>query len=128
MKNLEDKIRKFLEERGWNGLRPADLAKSISIEAAELLEIFQWDSQSLEEVKSDSRKIALIKSELADVFNFSLEMAILLGLDTEKIIADKIEHAGKKYPAKLIKSKGVKPGNLEVYEKIRREYRRKGLS
>lgn len=84
MKKLEDKIRVFLKERNWTDLRPGDLAKSISIEAAELLELFQWDNQNLEEVKKDSRKMALIKSELADVFNFSLEMAILLGLDTKK--------------------------------------------
>ena len=128
VKKLEDKIREFLEERGWDDLKPADLAKSISIEAAELLEIFQWNSETLEEVKNDSRKLTLVKSELADVFNYSLEMAVLLGLDTEKIITGKIEHAKKKYPAKLMKSKGVKPGNLDVYEKIRSEYRKKGLS
>lgn len=128
MKAVELKVLNFLQERGWMDLRPADIAKSISIEAAELLEIFQWDNQTLEEVKKDTRKLKLIKSELADVFNFAIEMAILLDLDTKKIILEKIEHASKKYPAKLMKSKSVKPGNLEVYEKIRKEYRKKGLS
>jgi hypothetical protein len=51
MKNIESAIHKFLVERGWDKLRPSDLAKSISIEAAELLEIFQWVSMDIEKTK-----------------------------------------------------------------------------
>jgi len=53
MKHLASEIKRFLEERGWDKLRPSDLAKSISIEAAELLEIFQWTSMDIEETKND---------------------------------------------------------------------------
>lgn len=56
MKEQEDVIREYLVERGWDQLRPGDLAKSISIEAAELLELFQWTNPSLEEVKADQKK------------------------------------------------------------------------
>lgn len=46
MKEQEDAIREYLAERGWDQLRPSDLAKSISIEAAELLELFQWTTST----------------------------------------------------------------------------------
>lgn len=62
MQDLEQRIRAYLEERGWDNLRPADVAKSISIEAAELLELFQWTNQSLAEVKNDKEKCEAIKS------------------------------------------------------------------
>ena len=99
MKDLELTIKKYLEERGWDTLRPADIAKSVSIEAAELLELFQWSNDELDAVKKDEAKIAKIKKELADVLIYALEMSVLLELDTEEIIRAKLEHAAKKYPA-----------------------------
>ncbi|HBB49400.1 TPA: hypothetical protein DEQ22_00640 [Candidatus Nomurabacteria bacterium] len=63
MKKYEKHIKKYLKERRWDNLRPADLAKSISIEATELLEIFQWTNQSLKDVKKDKEKIKLVKKE-----------------------------------------------------------------
>jgi dCTP diphosphatase len=67
MEPYEKEIRDYLVERGWDNLRPGDLAKSISIEAAELLEIFQWSNETLEDVKNDPEKTEKIKKELADV-------------------------------------------------------------
>ena len=63
MKNLESEIKRFLIERGWDKLRPSDLAKSISIEAAELLEILQWTSLDIEETRKDKNKMTEIKKE-----------------------------------------------------------------
>jgi len=77
MKNIESEIKRFLVERGWDKLRPSDLAKSISIEAAELLEVFQWTSLDIEETKRDTQRMEDIKKELADVFIYAIEMAIL---------------------------------------------------
>jgi len=57
MKNIEIEIRKYLEDRGWDKLRPSDLAKSICIESVELRELFQWTSLSIEETKAD--KVAI---------------------------------------------------------------------
>jgi len=51
MKDYEKYIKEYLVERDWDKLRPADIAKSICIESSELLEIFQWSNQSLDEVK-----------------------------------------------------------------------------
>ena len=57
MKELETKVLKQLAERGWDNLRPGDLAKSIMIEGAELLELFQWENLPLEEVRQNQEKI-----------------------------------------------------------------------
>jgi NTP pyrophosphatase (non-canonical NTP hydrolase) len=98
MKNIKSAIHKFLVERGWDKLRPSDLAKSISIEAAELLEIFQWVSMDIEKTKQDFKKMEEIKKELADVFIYAFEMTILLGIDTEKIIDEKWSKLRKNIP------------------------------
>lgn len=128
MKEYEQLIREYLEERGWDELRPSDLAKSISIEAGELLELFQWTNQSLEEVKNDPKKLEAIKKELADVLIYSLDMSVLLGLDTGEIIKKKLEIAKEKYPAHLFKDrdKTKDAGSEDVYWQIKKEYRMRG--
>ncbi|MGH7250043.1 MAG: nucleotide pyrophosphohydrolase, partial [Minisyncoccia bacterium] len=124
MDELETAVKKFLEERGWDKLRPSDLAKSVSIEAGELLELFQWSNQELEKVKEDSAKLDEIKKELADVFLYALDMSVLLGLDTKKIILDKLEQASKKYPPEVVKNNGDKePGTEDIYHSIKKTYR-----
>lgn len=110
MKKLESEIKQFLVERGWDKLRPSDLAKSISIEAAELLEIFQWTSLDIEKTKKDEKKMTEIKKELADVFIYAIEMAALLNLDAEEIIRTKLDQVKKKYPAELMR-KNAKGGS-----------------
>lgn len=126
MKDLENKIRKHLKDRGWDHLRPSDLAKSIMIEGAELLELFQWENVSLDGVKKDAEKIEEIKSELADVLIYAIEMSVLLDLDTEKIIRKKLVHVQRKYPAKLMRAnKDQEPGTESLYWKIKKEYRKK---
>jgi NTP pyrophosphatase (non-canonical NTP hydrolase) len=129
MKDLEKSVKKFLKARRWDTLRPSDLAKSIMIEGAELLELFQWENLPLEEVKGDKEKLEAIKKELADVLIYCLEMAVLLGLDSEKIIRAKLAHSNKKYPAKLLRAnaqKGSGSGADTAYWKIKKAYRRKG--
>lgn len=128
MKKCESEIKEYLEERGWDNLRPADLAKSISIESAELLELFQWTNQTLEEVKNDTEKVEAIKKELADVFLYCFDMSVLLGFDTEEIILNKLKKVKEKYPAHLFKDrdKNVDAGSEDIYWKIKKEHRMKG--
>lgn len=97
MERVQKEIKQFNEERDWDQFHsPENLAKSISIEAGELLECFQWNSKyDLDEVSE----------ELADVFNYCFLMADKLGVDPEKIILDKLEKTRKKYPVE--KAKGV---------------------
>ncbi|MDB4991985.1 MAG: hypothetical protein JWL75_230 [Parcubacteria group bacterium] len=128
MKKYEDEIRAYLVERKWDQLRPGDLAKSISIEAAELLELFQWTNQTLEEVKADPEKLEKIKGELADVLIYCFDMSVLLGLDTGELMLQKLEKAKKKYPAELFKDRDPSKdaGSEDAYWKIKKESRMKG--
>ncbi len=90
MKNLIKEILKFRDDRNWKQFHTPDgLAKSISIEAAELLENFQWG------VDYD---INNVKEELADVLIYCILMAESLDLDIEEIIKAKIIKNGIKYP------------------------------
>ena len=126
MKKIEKSVKQFLRERGWDKLRPGDLAKSICIEAAELLELFQWSNPELTEVKNDQRKLARIKEELADVLIYALDLSVTLGLDTEKIIRDKMTLNAKKYPGALMRRTAGKkePGTDPTYWKIKRVHRK----
>ncbi len=128
MKKYEKHIKNYLTERGWDNLRPADIAKSISIEAAELLELFQWTNQSLKDIKKDKAKVEMIKKELADVLTYCFDMSVLLELDTGKILLDKLEKVKQKYPAHLFKNrnKNVDAGSEDIYWKIKKEHRMKG--
>jgi len=103
MKNLEKDIGEYLKERGWSDLKPSDLAKSISIESAELLELFQWKDMTAEEVKHNPTHFEKVKKELADVFIYALDMSVVLGIDSEEIIRLKLNEIKKKYPAETMK-------------------------
>lgn len=94
---LMDRIDKFNKDRDWDQFHtPTNLAKSISIEANELLECYQWnDNANLEDVKE----------ELADVINYCLQMSMVLGLDPIDIMNKKMDETEKKYP--VDKAKGV---------------------
>lgn len=125
MQKLQIIIKKFLEERGWNTLRPSDVAKSIIIESAELLELFQWENLELEEIKKDHKKIKKIENELADVFLYALQMSVLLDLDSKKIITNKLELVKQKYPADLMKKRANKELGEKVYWNIKMKHRKK---
>lgn len=90
MEELKSEIIKFQKERDWKKFHtPENLAKSISIEAAELLEHFQWGEEyNLNEVAD----------ELADVLNYCILMADALDLDIKEIVLNKIEKNAIKYP------------------------------
>ncbi len=91
---LIEKILKFRDERNWDQFHnPKDLAISISLEAAELLEIFQWSGKDLE--KSD--KLEDLKEELADVLIYSILLSEKLNLNISEIIAQKLQKNGEKY-------------------------------
>jgi len=101
--NTMDKINQFRDDRDWRQFHnEKDLAISISLEAAELLELFQWKSP--EEVREIS--IERIKEELADVLIYSHMLASNLDLDIDEIIEAKLEKNNIKYP--VDKSKGNK--------------------
>lgn len=89
-----DLINKFREERNWNQYHnPKDLSLSLSLEAAELLENFQWISSD-EAVEKNRENIA---EELADVFIYGIQLAEEMGFDIEEIIREKVKKNGEKY-------------------------------
>ena len=95
---LLERIDKFNKDRDWDQFHsPSNLAKSISIEAGELLECFQWNN--------DEYDIDEVKEELADVLNYCLQMCQKLDLDPIDIMNDKMDKTEKKYP--VDKAKGV---------------------
>lgn len=109
MDNLEEKINAFRDERDWRQFHnEKDLAISISLEASELLELFQWNS-SEETIKT---KRGEIEDELADVMIYSMMLASNLDLDVEEIILNKLEKNNEKYPVE--KSRGNKEKYTEL--------------
>ena len=107
VEELIDNVRAFLKERDWEKYHnPKDLAESICIEAAELLQIFQWvRPEESEQFKNDPSKVQRIKEELADVVIYCLSIANTLNVDLTRTILDKIEQNRKKYPPDLYKGK-----------------------
>ena len=104
MEKVQKEIEKFNKERDWDQFHsPENLAKSIAIEAGELLECFQWDNDYNKEEVCD---------ELADVFNYCFQLANKLNIDPEAIILAKIEKNRQKYP--INKSKGTSKKYTEL--------------
>ncbi|NMN01358.1 MazG nucleotide pyrophosphohydrolase [Bifidobacterium sp. DSM 109958] len=113
-------IRAFVAERGWEPFHtPENLAKSISIEAAELLECYQWAPQ-MPPLGDDHAK-----DELADVLMYCIMMADALHADMDGIVRSKLERTARKYPAKAVRdrpdeaiarhwlARGVRPDDVE---------------
>lgn len=100
-KETIERIRNFTIDRDWDQFHsPANLAKSISIEANELLECFQWSD--------DNYDINEVKEELADVIVYCQNMLDKLGLDVDKIVNEKMEKNEEKYPIAKAKGKADK--------------------
>ena len=90
-----NQVLKFRDDRNWKQFHnPKDLAISISLEAAELLEVFQWSADDV--ICAD--KMDKIKEELADVVNYCVLMADACGLDLDEIVQAKIQRNNEKYP------------------------------
>lgn len=105
-KETIERIRKFTSDRDWDQFHsPANLAKSISIEANELLECFQWDEKNFD--------INDIKEELADVLVYCRNMLDKLNLDEDEIVNAKMEQNEKKYPIDKSKGKADKYNKLK---------------
>ena len=96
---ITEALIKFRNERDWEQFHnPKDLALAISIESAELLELFLWK-------KADDANTEKVKEELADIFSFAFLLADKYGFDVKEIVLDKIKTNGEKYP--VDKAKGT---------------------
>ncbi len=100
-----ERIRRFTDERDWDQFHsPSNLAKSIVIEAAELLECFQWDNENY--------NLDHIKEELADVIVYCQNLLDKLDLDADEIVNMKMSQNEVKYPVDKAKGKADKYDKL----------------
>src|SRR2546425_7143156 len=105
MQDMIERIRKFRDDRDWKQFHdPKNLAVSICIEAAELLELFQWKTgEEASRYAADNKE--RVSEEIADVAIYLVELADIAGIDLEKAIEAKLEKNAKKYP--VDKARGV---------------------
>ena len=104
-KETIDRIRKFTEDRDWDQFHtPSNLAKSIAIEASELLECFQWSDTEYD--------VEHVSEELADVLVYCQNMLDKLGLDEDVIVNHKMDRNEAKYPVEKARGNAAKYDSL----------------
>ncbi|QUC67663.1 nucleotide pyrophosphohydrolase [Aristaeella hokkaidonensis] len=104
IRELMQEVMTFSEERDWDQFHsPVNLAKSIAIEAGELLECYQW---------SDIADPEAVEEELADVLNYCLQMAAKLNLDPAEIVRKKMKKNAEKYPVEKSRGRSTKYDQL----------------
>ena len=100
-----DRIRRFTTYRDWDQFHsPENLAKSIVIEAAELLECFQWNNEEYD--------LQHVKEELADVIVYAQDLLDKLGLDADEIVNMKMDQNERKYPVEKARGSAAKYDEL----------------
>jgi NTP pyrophosphatase (non-canonical NTP hydrolase) len=98
--SVQEALREFVAERDWAQFHsPENLVKSISIEAGELLECFQWNADA------DTTRV---RDELADVLTYCFLLADRLGVDPAQIVLDKLAITGEKYPTDKARGRSAK--------------------
>ncbi len=108
---MSQKIKKFIEERDWAQFHsPKNLSMSIAIEAAELMEHFQWANTDEEsrKIMDNAAQRGAIEDEIADIAIYLLDFCHLYGVNLEDVIQKKLEKNSKKYPCVLVKGKSDK--------------------
>jgi NTP pyrophosphatase (non-canonical NTP hydrolase) len=104
-KTVHDALAAFVAERDWAQFHtPENLAKSVAIEAGELLECFQWSAEA------DPKRV---REELADVLTYCLLLADRIGADPDQIVLEKLEVTRKKYPVEKVQGSSVKYDELQ---------------
>jgi NTP pyrophosphatase (non-canonical NTP hydrolase) len=109
--DLRAKLAAFIAEREWGGYHdPKNLSMSIAIEAAELMEHFQWlRSEELAAYVADPKRRAEIADEVADIVCYVLSLANALGIDVSDAVAAKIDKNAVKYPVEKFRGSYSKP-------------------
>lgn len=108
LEHIKNRLREFAAERDWDQFHsPKNLAMALIVEAAELVEHFQW----LTEAQSQTlppKKLAEVEQEIADIQIYLIRLADKLGVDMEKAVNAKIALNEKKYPAEKVRGSAVK--------------------
>lgn len=109
LENLKLKLREFSKDRDWEQFHnPKNLATALSVEASELLEIFQWSNDGgLKEIDNPEKRQE-IEKEIADIFNYLVKLVDILDIDLEEAALNKIKENAEKYPIETSKGKSMK--------------------
>src|SRR5210317_1842473 len=101
LKKIKQKINKFVKDRDWDKFHsPKNLAMALSVEASELVEIFQWqekDDYKLE--KFEKKTLENTKEEVADIFYYLIRICDKMNIDLEEAFFEKMEQNKNKYPS-----------------------------
>ena len=110
IKAIQQELREFSQQRDWDQFHsPKNLAAALAVEAAELLELFQWLTEEQSYCISDEeQQRQAVTEELADVLLYLLRLADRLGIDLEAAAAMKIKKNAEKYPVELVKGDATK--------------------
>lgn len=125
IEELKHKAKTFVEERNWQDFQTAkNLAISISLEANELLEHFQWmNDEEVAKSEMDKKLIEELRMELADIFSYILVLSEKLGIDLSVSYLEKLEKAKQKYPASEFNSKLSREEDTKKYQETKKRYR-----
>ncbi len=104
---LKQLVARFVAERNWEPFHdPKNLSASIAIEAAELMEHFQWlRSDELEQIRDDSHAMDRIREEVADILAYIISFATRMDIDLASALADKMKKNAVKYPAEKFRGR-----------------------
>jgi NTP pyrophosphatase (non-canonical NTP hydrolase) len=107
IEKVNNKIRKFVSDRDWEKFHtPKNISMALSVEASELLEIFQWhDDDSF--IENKEKLIDLSRDEIADIFYYLMRMCQLLEIDLEEAFFQKMKKNISKYPKEKFKGKST---------------------
>lgn len=102
VKELRDLVNAFVEDRNWRQFHtPKNLSMSVAIEAAELMELFQWSDSAV----SGKEHLVRVQEELADVIIYCLAMANIMEIDISQAVREKIVVNASKYPVEQYKGR-----------------------
>jgi len=108
LNTIRDKLRKFVDDRDWDKFHnPKNLAMALSVEASELLEIFQWQTESDSQHLSN-KELKDVEIEIADILIYLIRIADKLDIDLMDAVTKKLEINEQRYPVDKVKGKAVK--------------------
>jgi len=116
IEGLQRQLREFAEERDWDQFHsPKNLAAALVVEAAELLEPFQWlGDEASRRLADDRANFEAVRAEIADVLIYLLRLADQLDIDLEQAVTDKMRRNAEKYPIALAKGNAVKYNRRDI--------------
>ena len=110
LKKINDEIEKIVHDRDWDQFHSVkNLSMALSVEASELLEIFQWMSEAdSNNIKNDKKKLSLVEDEIADIFVYLMRIISKTDIDLESVVLAKLKKNVQKYPVEKAKGNSKK--------------------